>query len=276
MAALLVVSLCVPHVFGDRALLFASAITVARALHIGLFILGSHDDPELRASVIGLAGSTALGCGLMLAGSFAGSWQAWVWLLALVLDMAGPKFFGVEGWRLVPGHYAERFGLIVLIALGESIVAIGAGSGADVDAGIVVSAILGVIVSAGLFWLYFDVVSLVAERRLSNATPGREQNAHRARLVHLPAPADGRRHRARGARLQEDARRRPRAPARRARNGTARRHRALPARARGLPLAQRAPAVVRRGSGRRALRRADRARACTCRRSRRSRCSPRC
>ena len=177
MAALLVVSLCVPHVFDDRALLFACAITLVRVEHIALFILGSRHDPGLRASVIGLAGSTALGCGLLIVGSFAGSWQPWVWLLALVLDMSGPKFFGLEGWRLVPGHYAERFGLIVLIALGESIVAIGAGSGDHVDTGIVIGAILGVVVSAALFWLYFDVVALVAVRRLSNATPGREQNS---------------------------------------------------------------------------------------------------
>jgi low temperature requirement protein LtrA len=192
MAALLVVSLCMPHAFGDRALLFACAIALVRALHIGLFVLGSRDDPGLRSSVIGLAGSTALGCGLLIAGSFLGSWQAWVWLLALVLDMGGPTFFGLDGWRLVPGHYAERFGLIVLIALGESIVAIGAGSGGHVDTGIVVGAVLGVVVSAGLFWLYFDVVSLVAARRLSNATPGREQNAiarDSFTYLHLPMVA---------------------------------------------------------------------------------------
>jgi low temperature requirement protein LtrA len=192
MAALLVVSLCVPHVFDDHALLFACAITVARTLHIGLFILGSRDDPGLRSSVLGLAGSTALGCGLLIVGSFLGSWQGWVWLLALTLDMAGPKFFGLEGWRLVPGHYAERFGLIVLIALGESIVAIGAGSGDHVDTGIVIGAVLGVVVSAGLFWLYFDVVSLVAARRLSSATRGREQNAiarDSFTYLHLPMVA---------------------------------------------------------------------------------------
>jgi low temperature requirement protein LtrA len=192
MASLLVVSLCVPHVFDGHALLFACAITVARTLHIGLFILGSRDDPGLRSSVVGLAGSTTLGCGLLIVGSFLGSWQGWVWLLALALDMAGPKFFGLEGWRLVPGHYAERFGLIVLIALGESIVAIGAGSGEHVDAGIVTAAILGVIVSSGLFWLYFDVVSLVAARRLSNATRGREQNAiarDSFTYLHLPMVA---------------------------------------------------------------------------------------
>jgi low temperature requirement protein LtrA len=192
MAALLVVSLCVPHAFGDRALLFACGIAFVRALHIGLFILGSRDDLGLRSSVIGLAGSTGLGCGLLIVGSLLGSWQAWVWLLALVLDMGGPKFFGLDGWRLVPGHYAERFGLIVLIALGESIVAIGAGSGDHVDTGIVVGAVLGVIVSAGLFWLYFDVVSLVAARRLSKATPGREQNAiarDSYTYLHLPMVA---------------------------------------------------------------------------------------
>ena len=178
--------------FDDRALLFACAITLVRVEHIALFILGSRHDPGLRASVIGLAGSTALGCGLLIVGSFAGSWQPWVWLLALVLDMSGPKFFGLEGWRLVPGHYAERFGLIVLIALGESIVAIGAGSGDHVDTGIVIGAILGVVVSAALFWLYFDVVALVAVRRLSNATPGREQNSiarDSFTYLHLPMVA---------------------------------------------------------------------------------------
>jgi low temperature requirement protein LtrA len=192
MAALLVVSLSLPHAFGDRALLFACAITVVRVEHIALFVLGSRDDPGLRSSVIGLAGSTALGCGLLIVGSFLGSWQAWVWLLALGLDMSGPKFFGLDGWRLVPGHYAERFGLIVLIALGESIVAIGAGSGDHVDTGIVIAAVFGMLVSAGLFWLYFDVVSLVAARRLSNAAPGREQNAiarDSFTYLHLPMVA---------------------------------------------------------------------------------------
>ncbi len=54
--------------------------------------------------------------------------QGSLWALALFLDMAGPYFFGSEGWKLVPGHFAERHGLIVIIALGESIVAIGAGA----------------------------------------------------------------------------------------------------------------------------------------------------
>jgi low temperature requirement protein LtrA len=99
-----------------------------------------------------------------------------LWALALLLDMGGPYLFGSEGWKLVPGHFAERHGLIVIIALGESIVAVGAGAELGVDAGVVLAAVVGIVVAAALWWLYFDVVALVAERRLSQATPGREQN----------------------------------------------------------------------------------------------------
>jgi low temperature requirement protein LtrA len=81
-----------------------------------------------------------------------------------------------EGWKLVPAHFAERHGLILIIALGESIVAIGVGAEAGVDVSVVVSAVLGIAIAASLWWLYFDIVALVAERRLSRAQPGREQN----------------------------------------------------------------------------------------------------
>jgi low temperature requirement protein LtrA len=178
MAAFLVVALCVPEAFDDSALLFACAYGAVRTAHIGLFVLASREDPGLRTSVIGLAMSTAVSVALLVAASFFdGAAQGAVWALAIALDLGGPYFFGVEGWRLVPAHFAERFGLIIIIAIGESIVAIGAGLESAVDAGIVASAVLGTVVAAALWWLYFDVVALVAERRLSNAEPGREQNA---------------------------------------------------------------------------------------------------
>ena len=97
--------------------------------------------------------------------------------MALALDMAEPYFFGSEGWSLEhPGHFAERHGLIVIIALGESIVAIGIGAGVAVDAGVVAAATLGIGAAAALWWLYFDVVALVAERSLSRLPAGRERN----------------------------------------------------------------------------------------------------
>jgi low temperature requirement protein LtrA len=177
MAAFLVCALCVPGAFGSEALLFACAYAAVRAAHIVLFVLASREDSQLRHSVIGLAGSTAIGAGLLfVAAVTSGGLQLGLWGLAIVLDMGGPLLFGAEGWRLAPGHFAERHGLIVIIALGESIVALGVGARAVIGAGIVAAAVLGVVVTAALWWVYFDVAAIVAGRRLAKAAEGRERN----------------------------------------------------------------------------------------------------
>jgi low temperature requirement protein LtrA len=177
MAALLIVSLCVQEAFGNLAITFALALGVFRTAHIALFMLAGADDDDLRRSVIGLAVSTAIAVGLLiLASLFDGLAQGALWALAIFLDMAGPYFFGSEGWKLVPGHFAERHGLIVIIALGESIVAIGVGASGALDLGIGTAAVLGVFLAAALWWTYFDVVALVSARRLGEAEPGRVQN----------------------------------------------------------------------------------------------------
>jgi low temperature requirement protein LtrA len=177
MAAFLVAALCVPHAFGSEALLFACAYAVVRAAHIVLFMLASREDPALRRSVLTLAVSTAVGAGLLFAAAAAsGELRVALWGVALLLDTGGPLLFGQEGWKLVPGHFAERHGLIVIIALGESIVAIGVGARASIDAGIVAASALGMVVAAALWWVYFDVTAIVARRRLARARTGREQN----------------------------------------------------------------------------------------------------
>jgi low temperature requirement protein LtrA len=178
MAAFLIVAITVPKAFGDLALPFALAYGAVRAAHIALFVLASRDDPALRHSVAGLAVSTAIGVGLLLGASFLdGLAQGALWLLALSLDMAGPLFFiDAAGWRLVPAHFAERYGLIIIIALGESIVAIGVGAHAHLTPGIAAAAVLGIGISAALWWMYFDVVALVSRRRLVRAPEGRERN----------------------------------------------------------------------------------------------------
>ena len=178
MAALLVAALAVPHAFNSAALVFAIAYGCARAGHIALFMLASRDQPALRQSVLGLAVSTAIGVGLILGASqLDGAAQGALWIAAIAIDLGGPYLFGVEGWQLVPGHFAERHGLIVLIAIGESVVAIGTGARAKVDIGVVGAAVAGIAVAAALWWLYFDVVAIVATRRLAQAKPGREQNS---------------------------------------------------------------------------------------------------
>jgi low temperature requirement protein LtrA len=178
MAALLVVALCVPEAFGDSRMVFAVAYAGVRFGQIALFILASRNEPALRSSVKGLAGGTAVGCGLLVVGALFenDNLQAAIWAVALLLDMLEPFLFGSEGWQLRPSHFVERHGLIIIIALGESIVAIGVGAHGHVDAGVVAAAVLGVAVVGALWWLYFDIVALVAERRLTRAAVGREQN----------------------------------------------------------------------------------------------------
>ena len=90
--------------------------------------------------------------------------------------MGGPYLFGSEGWKLVPEHFAERHGLIVIIALGESIVAIGVGAAGELTFGIGVAAVLGVALTAAMWWTYFDIVAIVSGRRLVDAEPGKVQN----------------------------------------------------------------------------------------------------
>ena len=176
-AALLLVSLCVPEAFGDLALAFALIYGVVRVAHIGLFMLASPEDDGLRHSVLGLAVSSFVAVALLaIASLFDGFAQGAIWALALFLDMAGPYFFGSEGWKLVPGHFAERHGLIIIIALGESIVAIGVGAKHALDLGIGTAAVLGVGLTAAMWWIYFDVVAIISARRLEEAEVGRVQN----------------------------------------------------------------------------------------------------
>jgi low temperature requirement protein LtrA len=177
MAAMLLVALAVPSAFGGLALEFAVAYAAVRYGQIGLFMIASRDNTSLRHSVLTLAASTTVGVGILVAGSFVdGDARMAVWAVALALDMGSPYFFGSEGWRLVPAHFAERHGLIVIIALGESIVAIGVGVAGELSFGQAAAAVVGMGLAAAMWWMYFDVVALVAARRLERAPPGRVQN----------------------------------------------------------------------------------------------------
>jgi low temperature requirement protein LtrA len=177
MAALLVAALTVPHAFTDRALEFALAYGVVRVAHIALFVLASQEDRQLRHSVSGLGAGTVVAVGLLIAGSFLdGTGQAVLWSLALLLDMGEPYVFGAEGWRLVPGHFAERHGLVIIVALGESIVALGVGADVGLTVSVTAAAVLGIALVFEMWWTYFDIVAIANARRLVRAPVGRVQN----------------------------------------------------------------------------------------------------
>ena len=171
-ACLLIAGLCVPEAFGDRALPFAIAYALVRLGQIVLFLIAARDDDELRRSVIGLAVSTAIGVGLLVGAAFVDGGVQWaLWIAAVVVDFGGPAVSGVGGWSLVPAHFAERHGLIIILALGESIISLGVGAEVTLSAGVYVAAVLGVGIAAAIWWIYFDIVSLITAERLIRAEP---------------------------------------------------------------------------------------------------------
>jgi low temperature requirement protein LtrA len=189
MAAMFVAALAVPGAFGDDGVLFGIAYFLVRALHIVLFAEAT-PHVDVREAAFRLARTAIPAPALLVAAGFVeGDARIALWLLALALDYSGPYVFGVRGYRVSAEHFAERYALIVIIALGESVVAIGIGaSGTELDLGVVTAAVLGIALACGLWWTYFDVVSRVARRKLVEA-----RGHERARLardcfsyLHLP------------------------------------------------------------------------------------------
>jgi low temperature requirement protein LtrA len=188
MGAFLIAALAVPKAFGDDALVFAVAYAAARWLHIFIFA-EANEDVDAREAIQRLS-LTALPAPLILIGSafLDGTAQALAWVVALSMDFAGPFVFGVRGFRVSPGHFAERFALIVIIALGESIVAIGTGLEGELDAGTIAAALLGLLVAFALWWAYFDVVAIVAERRFRDSEGERRLRIARDSYSYLHLP----------------------------------------------------------------------------------------
>ena len=190
MGPLLVASLAVPRAFGRDALAFGLAYFFVRALHIVAYLVLAADDRAMRTLVWRLA-RTALPAAalLVLAGVVDEPWRAVCWALALAIDWVGLLFGGTDDWRVEPGHFAERHGLIVIIALGESIVAVGAGAAhLGLGAGVVTGVLLGIAIAATLWWAYFDVVATVAERKLREADQRRRARIARDSYTYLHFP----------------------------------------------------------------------------------------
>jgi low temperature requirement protein LtrA len=172
MAAMLVAALAVPDAFGDDGVIFGCAYAAVRWLHIFIFA-EANDDVDTAEAVRRLARTAIPAPALLIAAGFLdGTVQELVWILALAIDFSGPFVFGVRGFQVSAGHFAERYSLIVIIALGESIVAIGVGAESieTIGAGVIAAAVLGVVVSAVLWWAYFDVVAIISERRFRALT----------------------------------------------------------------------------------------------------------
>ncbi|MET8426541.1 low temperature requirement protein A [Nocardia sp. NPDC004860] len=178
MGAAFMIALTIPESFRDLPggwygpLVFVIAYLAVRLVHLTVFWMASSHDAQLRRQVIRwAAGSLSVASVLLVAGALTtGTAQLGLWLAALVWDM-GWTFFAGNEWRLYsPSHFAERYGLIVIIALGESIVSIGVGvAGLPISWSITVGSMLGLGVAGLLWWAYFDVAALVVEHAMHRA-----------------------------------------------------------------------------------------------------------
>jgi low temperature requirement protein LtrA len=165
--AMFIAALAVPGVFGDDAVLFGAAFLVVCAMHVALYALAGRGNPDLLGAVLRLAPWTLLGATLILLAGFLDGARTWLWLAALAATYVGAGLSGSTGWRIHPSHFAERYGLVVIIALGEAFVAIGIGArGVGLGVGEVVAAILGILVAASFWLAYFDFFSIRGERML--------------------------------------------------------------------------------------------------------------
>jgi low temperature requirement protein LtrA len=190
MGPVLVASLAVPNAFGKDALLFGVAFFLVRGLHIVAYAVVARDDPTLLRVVARLARTIMPAAALLVvAGAVPEPGRALCWAGALAIDYGGLFLSGTSGWRVSPSHFAERHRLIVIIALGESIVALGAGAGSlALGVDVITGALLGMAVAACLWWAYFDVVATVAERRLRAAPPDEQARMARDSFTYLHLP----------------------------------------------------------------------------------------
>jgi low temperature requirement protein LtrA len=172
MAAMLIAALAVPEAFDEHGVVFGVAYVIVRELHLALYALAARGDRDLGGAVVRFTPSSTIGGLLILtAGFMDGDAQIALWVIALSIDYLGAVVGRGAGWRLSPGHFAERHGLIVIIAIGESIVAIGIGAaGIPLGAGVITGALLGITIAAALWWTYFDWVSIVVEQQLGRLT----------------------------------------------------------------------------------------------------------
>ncbi|HEY8173395.1 MAG TPA: low temperature requirement protein A [Dehalococcoidia bacterium] len=172
MAAMLVVALATPRAFAGDAVIFGVAYFVVREMQLALYLFASRGDHDLFHAVMWVVPAATLGAVLLVVASFFDGWaQLACWGAALAITYIGALLHHMRGWRISAEHFVERFGLVIIVALGESIVAIGVGaSGLALDAGVIAAALLSITVIACLWWSYFDWVMYVTEATLARLT----------------------------------------------------------------------------------------------------------
>lgn len=188
----LLMAIAVPHAFEERGLLFAIAYLAIQAGRHSFLTFAAADRGSAEREQAGriLAWFLIAGVFWIAGGLVEGGPRVWLWLVAVALDYIAPRILfplpgrrrlAASSWRLATGHFTERFGLIVIAAIGETIIQTGATTAArELDAATTMAFISAFVGSAALWWLYFVSTRELGERSLD----GHASRTARARDIY--------------------------------------------------------------------------------------------
>jgi low temperature requirement protein LtrA len=190
MAAMFVAALAVPDAFGRHGVVFGVAFLIVNVMHLTLYALAARDDRDLLAAILRIAPFALSGAALIVAAGFVhGTLRPLLWLAALAVGLFGPLFSDLSGWRLQPAHFVERHGLIVIIAIGESLVAIGLGArDTRLGASVIVAAVLGLVVVTSFWLAYFDFFQIRGQQILADRSGAQRTGLARDVYTYLHLP----------------------------------------------------------------------------------------
>jgi low temperature requirement protein LtrA len=190
MAAMFVAALAVPEAFGRHGVVFGVAFLIVNVMHLTLYALTARSDRDLLAAILRTAPSALTGAALIIAAGFVQSeLRPLLWLAALVVGFFGPLLSGMSGWRVEPAHFVERHGLIVIIAIGESLIAIGLGArGTGLSTGVIVAAVVGFVVATSFWLAYFDFFPIRGQQLLADRSGAQRTALARDVYTYLHLP----------------------------------------------------------------------------------------
>ncbi len=190
MAAMFVAALAVPEVFGRHGVVFGVAFLIVNVMWLTLYALAARGDRDLLAAILRSAPSALAGAALIVAAGFVHGWlRPMLWLAAVAVGLFGPLLGGISGWRVQPAHFVERHGLIVIIAIGESLIAIGLGArGTGLGTGVIVAAVLGLVVAMSFWLAYFDFFQIRGQQLLSDRSGAQRTALARDAYTYLHLP----------------------------------------------------------------------------------------
>jgi low temperature requirement protein LtrA len=190
LAAMFVAALAVPEAFGRHGVVFGVAFLIVNVMHLTLYALGARGDRDLLAAILRIAPTALAGATLIVVAGFVhGGLRPMLWLAALAVGLFGPLLGGMRGWRVQPAHFVERHGLIVIIAIGESLIAIGLGArGTGLDTGVIVAAVLGLVVVTSFWLAYFDFFQIRGQQMLTDRTGAQRTALARDVYTYLHLP----------------------------------------------------------------------------------------